>query len=214
MKIGFNRENKKPFDRYSKRYDEWYEKNRYAYLSEVAAIKKSLSAKGKGLEIGVGTGRFASQFGVKYGIDSSKKMVAIAKSRGIDAIKGNAEKLPYGNSEFDFALIINTLCFVENPENVIREARRVLKKDGCLVVGIIDRESFLGRFYMEKKSKFYKKAKFYSVKEVADMLGNSAFAKVLVYQTVFDYASKITAVQKPLEGYGKGGFVVCSARKK
>lgn len=47
------------FDRYYKRYDAWYGRNRYTYLSELRAIRKFLPRKGKGLEIGVGTGRFA-----------------------------------------------------------------------------------------------------------------------------------------------------------
>jgi ubiquinone/menaquinone biosynthesis C-methylase UbiE len=47
------------FDKYFKEYDEWYEKNKLAYLSEVAALKKVIPKGKKGLEIGVGTGRFA-----------------------------------------------------------------------------------------------------------------------------------------------------------
>ena len=42
------------FDRYYKRYDGWYKKNKFAYLSEVAAIKRILPKGGRGLEIGVG----------------------------------------------------------------------------------------------------------------------------------------------------------------
>ncbi|PIW33718.1 MAG: SAM-dependent methyltransferase, partial [bacterium (Candidatus Ratteibacteria) CG15_BIG_FIL_POST_REV_8_21_14_020_41_12] len=63
------------FDQYWKRYDAWYDNYRFAYLSEVEAIKKVLPRKGKGLEVGVGTGRFASVLGIHYGIDPSVKMV-------------------------------------------------------------------------------------------------------------------------------------------
>jgi len=83
------------FDQYWKRYDAWYDNYRFAYLSEVEAIKKVLPRKGKGLEVGVGTGRFASVLGIHYGIDPSVKMVKVAESRGIDAKIGQGEKLPY-----------------------------------------------------------------------------------------------------------------------
>jgi len=58
------------FDRYYKRYDNWYEKNKFAYLSELKTVRKVLPRKGKGLEIGVGTGRFAAALGISTGIDS------------------------------------------------------------------------------------------------------------------------------------------------
>jgi len=60
------------FDKYYKKYDAWYEKNKFAYLSEIGALKKVVPNKGEGLEIGVGTGRFASRLGIKYGADPSK----------------------------------------------------------------------------------------------------------------------------------------------
>ena len=56
-----------------KKYDNWYNRNRFAYISEINAIKK-INPKGLGLEIGVGTGRFASKLNFSYGIDPSKKV--------------------------------------------------------------------------------------------------------------------------------------------
>lgn len=34
------------------------------------------------------------------------------------------------------------------------------------------------------------------------------------YQTVFHHPDKLNTVEKPLKGFGKGGFVVISAVKK
>jgi ubiquinone/menaquinone biosynthesis C-methylase UbiE len=50
------------FNKHVKNYDEWYEKNKYIYLSEVEALKKAIPQDKKGLEIGVGTGRFFAGF--------------------------------------------------------------------------------------------------------------------------------------------------------
>ncbi|MGM0442223.1 MAG: class I SAM-dependent methyltransferase [Elusimicrobiota bacterium] len=201
------------FNRYWKEYDKWYEKNRPAYLSEIKAIKKVFPAGGKGLEIGVGTGRFASALGIKHGIDPSKKMIAIAKKRDIKAVKGYGENLPYKNSEFDYVLIINTLCFAKNPEAIVKETGRVLKEGGTCIIGILDKNSFLGEFYMKQDSPFYKDINLFSVKEVIGLLKSCNFEQSDIYQTVFDYPSNIKSIQKPEKGYGKGGFVVCSFTK-
>ena len=197
-----------------KKYDLWYERNKFAYLSELEAIKKALPNRGKGLEIGVGTGRFAAPLGIKFGIDPSRNMIKIAKQRGVDVRLGFGEQLPFRNSSFDYEAIIITLCFVEDPQTVLKESRRVLKKNGKIIIGIVDRDSFLGRFYQAKKSAFYKHANFFSTEEVSDLLKKSGFNKLSYYQTVFKLPNRITSVEKPQKGFGKGGFVVISGERK
>jgi len=201
------------FERYYKKYDSWYDKNKFAYLSELTAIRKVCPKKGKGLEIGVGTGRFAAALGIKYGIDPSSKMLEIAKKRGIKTSPGKGEKLPYRNKAFDYAALIITLCFVENPKRVLRESRRVLKNSGRIIICIVDKNSFLGEFYKKKKSVFYKKAHFFNVAEVTDLLKTAGFNSINYYQAIFKLPDKIKAVEKPKKGFGKGGFIVISAQK-
>lgn len=191
-----------------------YDKNKPAYLSEIKAIKKVMPKRGKGLEIGVGTGRFAAFLGTEYGIDPSKKMLEIAVKRGIRVKLGLGEKAPFENSEFDFVTIIITLCFVEDPEQVLREAKRVLRKNGKIIIGIIDKDSFLGKFYRTKKSVFYKKANFFGVKEITEMLTKIRFSRISYWQTISDLPGKINSVEKPRRGFGKGGFVVISGKKQ
>ena len=204
---------KSVFDRYYKRYDSWYDKNKFAYLSELEVIKKVLPKKGKGLEIGVGTGRFAAPLGIKYGIDPSKRMLEIAKKRGVDVRLGYGEKLPFKNSTFDYVAIIITLCFVRDPVRVLSEARRVLRKNGKIIIGIIDKESFLGKFYQRKKSVFYKQADFFGIQELADLLKIIGFNRISYYQTIYKLPDKINSIQKVKKGFGSGGFVVISAYK-
>ncbi|PJA62240.1 MAG: SAM-dependent methyltransferase [bacterium (Candidatus Ratteibacteria) CG_4_9_14_3_um_filter_41_21] len=201
------------FDQYWKRYDAWYDNYRFAYLSEVEAIKKVLPRKGKGLEVGVGTGRFASVLGIHYGIDPSVKMVKVAESRGIDAKIGQGKKLPYKDKKFDFCLIAITICFVKEPEKVISEAKRVLKNKGKIILAIVDKDSFLGKFYQQKKSIFYKKANFFSVKEARALLRKGGFNKFSFHQTIFNLPEAIKTIETPMKGHGKGGFVVISGYK-
>jgi ubiquinone/menaquinone biosynthesis C-methylase UbiE len=204
------------FDTYTKEYDRWYEENRFVYLSELEALKKVVPRKGKGLEIGVGTGRFAQPLGVSYGIDPSEKMLEIARRRGIKTFVGKGENLPFDEDEFDFVLIVITLCFVDNPEQVISESRRVLKDDGRLIVGIVDKDSHLGKFYLEKKKeghRFYKEANFFSAKEIMELLKKYNFKKIVTFQTIFQPLERIKEIERPRKGFGEGGFVVICGRK-
>ena len=201
------------FDRYYKKYDAWYEKNKFAYLSELDAVKKILPQKGKGLEIGVGTGRFAHALGIATGIDPSKNMIQIARKRGVNVRLSFGERLPFKNATFDYVAIIITICFVKDPLKVLQESRRVLKKNGKLIVGIIDKDSFLGKFYQRKKSLFYKQANFFSTKEVTDLLKVTGFNRFSFLQTIFQLPDKMKSIEKPQKGFGKGGFVVIDAQR-
>ncbi|MEA3328869.1 MAG: methyltransferase domain-containing protein [Candidatus Omnitrophota bacterium] len=201
------------FNCYYKKYDAWYDKNRFAYLSEIETIKKVLPKKGRGLEIGVGTGRFAAPLGITTGIDPSENMLGVAKEKGINVHLGFGEHLPFKNAAFDYVMIVITLCFVQNPEKVLKESRRVLRKGGNIIVGIVDKNSFLGKFYQKKKSIFYKQANFFSVKEVAGLLKITGFNRFSYYQAVFQLPDRMNSIENPQKGFKKGGFVVIKAGK-
>jgi len=201
------------FDRYYKRYDTWYDKNKFAFLAELKAIRKVLPKSGKGLEIGVGTGRFASNLGILYGVDPSRNMIALAKKRGIKARVAKGEDLPLDNNKFDYILMSITLSFVKDPEKVIDESKRVLRNKGKIVIAIVDRDSFLGKFYRRKKGVFYKNANLLSVKEATALLKKAGFGKLVFYQTIFKVPAKIKATEPIKKGYGRGGFVIIRAEK-
>ena len=201
------------FDRYYRKYDAWYDRHRFAYLSELAAVKKRLPRTGRGLEIGVGTGRFAAELGIKYGVDPAKKMLGLAKERGVDVRPCGGEDLPFPGGSFDYAAVIVTLSFVRDPLKVLQEAARVLKKKGKIVIGMIDGDSFLGRYYRGKKGLFYRKANILGVGQVTEMLKKAGFRGFSCLQTVFRLPHEMKSVHKCSAGHGRGGFVVIRAEK-
>jgi len=112
--------------------------------------------------------------------------------------------------------MVITLSFLKDANQVITESGRVLKNNGKLIIGFIDRESNLGRSYKIKKGKkrkFYKKAKFYSPEEVIELLKRHNFGNFAVFQTIFQPLEKIKRIEKIKKGFGKGAFVVISGRK-
>lgn len=200
------------FDKHYKQYDAWYDKNKFAYSSELKAIKKVLPKNGKGLEIGVGTGRFAAPLGITYGVEPSVKMAEIAIRRGVNVQIAPGENIPFANNEFDYALIAITICFVKHPQKVIAETKRVLKKGGEIILAIVDKKSFLGQSYQKKESRFYKQANFFSVDEIVDLLKTFGFRNFSFFQTIFNLPEKLKKTEKVEIGYGRGGFVVISGK--
>ncbi len=201
------------FDDHYNDYDSWYDRNKYVYLSELKAINRFLPKQGRGLEIGVGTGRFAGALNIDFGIDLSKGMLDAASKRGVKVLLGSGESLPFKDSSFDYVAIIISLCFIKEPKKALKEVRRALSKNGKIIIALVNKDSFLGEFYRKKKSIFYKEAIFLSVEEVVGMLKTEGFKKFDFLQTVFNLPDKIDAVCKPERGYDRGGFVVISAQK-
>lgn len=202
----------KPFDEHSREYDDWYNENHNIYMSEINAIKGFIPSGLYGVEVGVGTGRFALPLGIEVGIEPAKNMAEISKNLGIDVLDGVAENLPLKSSEFDFVLMGTAICFFDDVGKSFKEAYRVLKDNGFLVVAFIDRESELGNLYEKYKrnNEFYKDATFYSVSEVADFLKSAGFRNFEFKQTIFTRENVLHGVEK---GYGRGSFVVVKAAK-
>jgi len=203
------------FNQYAEEYDKWFDHNPFAYESELLAIKRFFPRRGKGLEIGVGTGKFTLPLGIKVGVEPAKAMAVIARQMGIEVHEAVAENLPFENGTFDFVLMVTVLCFLHNPKTAIEEIARVLKPGGSLIIGMIDRESFLGKIYESKKanSLFYQDAQFYSVPEVIDMLKRTGFIHIKTCQTIFKNPNEITEPEPVEDGFGKGGFSVLSSEK-
>jgi len=210
-----NKLNIEPFENYYNEYEEWFIKNKSVYLSELKAVKKFIPKNKKGIEIGVGTGRFALPLGIRIGIEPSEKMGKVAQSKGIEVIKGVAEKLPLSDNSFDFALLVTTICFVKNIDKTFSEAYRILKKNGIIIVGFVDKESPLGKIYQKNKdkSKFYKPATFFSTEEVLESLKKAGFNNFQFYQTIFSDSLNIDKIEVPKKGYGEGSFVVIRGNK-
>lgn len=205
-----------PFEKYVEQYEAWFVKNRWVYEAELRAVKAVLSAEGLGVEIGVGTGRFAEPLGIKIGIEPSKRMGEIAQQRGIQVINGVAEKLPFKGSKFDFALMITTICFVDDAKKAILDTHRVLSVGGFLIIGFVDRNSRVGQTYLDhqNESVFYKEATFFSVNELIEIMNQSGFIELTFKQTIFQTLSETTRDEPVKPGYGQGSFVVISGKKE
>ncbi len=205
----------KTFNQLAERYDSWFDRHRAVFQSEIKALAKVIPQSGEGLEIGVGSGRFAQSLGIKTGIDPSESLLLMARARGIHADKATAESLPFPDEQFDFVLISTVLCFLEEPIKALCEAKRVLKVDGILIIAELDKNTKLVQGYAdEKDNPFYKEAHFYSVDEILNLLHSSGFIEREIYQTIFSPLEEIKTIELAKPGHGEGSYVIISAEVK
>ena len=203
------------FEEHAQEYDDWFVRHEVVYRAELAAVESFRPETGQGLEIGVGTGRFAGPLGIRIGVEPAQAMAEMAQTRGIQVIRSFAEALPVAAASFDFVLMVTVLCFLQNPLQALVEATRVLKPHGHLIIGIIDPDSPLGRSYEadKGKSRFYRQAKFHQVRQVLEWLDGLGYPNPRTCQTIFQDLPAIMGPEPVKEGHGEGGFVVISAQK-
>lgn len=106
-------------------------------------IKLLLKGKkpSKILDVGCGTGEtltFLKTLFPKaklYGVDTSTTAIKFSKARGHkNILKSTAAKLPYKDNTFDVILFLDVLEHIKDDQSVIIEAKRVLKKGGCIII--------------------------------------------------------------------------------
>jgi ubiquinone/menaquinone biosynthesis C-methylase UbiE len=126
------------------------------------------------VDIGCGTGHaldFLLSTGLRIsGVDASSYVLDIAENRlknHADLYCSKAEDLPFEDNSFNYAVLFNTLEFVEDPDKSLEEACRVAKDK--LFVAIINR---FGTRAIHQKikgvfgDKRFKSARFFSIWEI------------------------------------------------
>lgn len=92
------------------------------------------------LDIGCGTGNNVAMWGKlgkAYGVDSSTDAVSFCKQRGLKNIfKGKGEKTPFRDHMFACVTMLDVLEHIENESKVLQEIKRVLGKNGMLILTV------------------------------------------------------------------------------
>lgn len=158
-------------------YEAWYaDQGRRADRLEKALLRWFIAhfpRSGSILEVGCGTGHFTRWFeglGLRaVGLDISAIMLEIAKGHGGDLwVHGDASDLPFPGGAFDLLAMITTLEFLDDPLAALREAGRVARKG--LILGVINRESWIARRYRRQGSPPWESAHFFNPGELIHLL--------------------------------------------
>lgn len=128
-------------------YQKGVENNFFQYFwhtQKIKLAKRILSSLkfNNCLDVGCASGYMISQIAkifpnAKYiGVDIYDKAIEYAKKAypNINFKVASADRLPFEDNTFDVILFYETIEHVENPQECLKEIRRVLKKDGTLIL--------------------------------------------------------------------------------
>ncbi len=179
-----NNDDCSPFDRWTHQYDQWFDKppGNVLWQVELSCLRRIIEPvklpRSEWLEVGVGTGRFASALGIQFGVDPSPEMLRYAAQRGIITQVGRGEQLPYPAGRFDGILLATTLCFLKDVATTLAECHRVLRPGMPLCIGMIPAGGNWGRRYAEKGRQnhpFYRHARFLETTQLLGLAQTASF---------------------------------------
>ena len=172
-------------------YEAWYDSPRGQWTgdTEYALLKRLLRPERGGslLDVGCGTGHFTRLFarelaGPVTGIDPNEAWLAYARAQarsGESYAAARAERLPFPDRSFDFAVSVTALCFVGDQQRALRELLRVTRKR--FVLGLLNRRSLL---YLQKGRRGgtggYAGAHWHTPAEVRELVASAALGRCVL----------------------------------
>jgi ubiquinone/menaquinone biosynthesis C-methylase UbiE len=146
------------FDRWSRRYDrsllqKFFFKPSHRMMLEILGPETE-----KILDIGCGTGKFASRLLKRcararvWGLDLSDGMLRRCQDRcrtlggRLQIVQADSEKLPFARDAFDAVTCSHSFHHYPHQERVVREMHRVLRPGGRLLIVDGDRDRWWGNF--------------------------------------------------------------------
>ena len=126
-------------------YDNHLKKSEKAYLQIVELIRSEINKTQLILDIGTGTGEIpiaiADKSGKIIATDYSREMILVCEEKiqrsGINNVSFQVQDcydLEYGDRTIDVIVVSNLLHLVDKPEQFLISLKRLLKKDGKLII--------------------------------------------------------------------------------
>ena len=165
---------------------------------DVALAQVAAAAPGRLLEVGSGTGAFAARCLAELGcdvvaLDASAEMVRATQARGVHAVIGDIQELPFPDADFDCAVAAWMLYHVPDLDRGVAELARVLRPGGRLVAITNGRESLRELYELvggERRDSAF------SSENGAEVLGRT-FARVERYDVDVPQSSPTATPQRP-----------------
>lgn len=173
--------NAESFD-YDSGYKQYTEDTHPVVLAELEKISYTSI-----LDVSCGTGAVLSSIRPnvkKTGLDISPKMIYRAKQKlgsSADLVVGDSEMLPYANRSFDTVTCVLAFHHFEQPEIVLKEMHRVLRKEGRIIICDVYEPIFWRRLranILMRASNVHGDLHYYSQREIKWLLNGSGFRPV------------------------------------
>ena len=188
-----NLQNVDKFDRWSKSYNDdrmqkWFASGQ-AKTVDILSLREGDSL----LDVGCGTGWAVTYAAGKLskgkacGIDLSPGMIAQARKTAaefsnVEFHVADAEAIPYPDGTFDAIVCTHSFHHYSNPVEALREMKRVLVRDGKLLIQDSDRSACLWVRLWDLFNRTFEKGhiKYYTRREALDLLRKAGFENVHV----------------------------------
>ncbi len=195
-------------------YEQWFKNPHNKFIADFEGrlmlnMLKPMSGDSI-LDIGCGTGRNLLLFIEKglhtTGLDPSPYMLDIASknvNNRSDLHRGLAEDLPFDDNSFNYASLITTLEFVEDPKKALEEACRVAKDR--LFIGALNRYAIKGIQRRIKGiffSTVYNHAQFFSVWELKQVIRSILGDVPISWRTVCHFPTASGRISRSIEQSG------------
>ena len=126
------------------RYDgvaDWYDRELATGELGLSAQHVVLRILGEGsgelIDLGCGGGAFAATLAERgwtvTGVDISEDQLRLARERGVEVVRADANELPFDGATFDAAVSVFTHTDMDDFASALRELARVLRPDGVFV---------------------------------------------------------------------------------
>lgn len=163
----------------------------YRFKVERLTILKHLKHS-KILELGAGTARygiFFAKLGFDYtGIDITPAMLDMGKEKAknehliLKLLEMDAHDLSFGDATFDNVFCDRAFKFFQNPVKVLKEAHRVLKPDGRVILNVetpkMTREYWTKHLPLVDSHEIDERIKLYFKEEISNMLKTVGFCEI------------------------------------
>ena len=150
------------FEQYMKKYPDLYQ--------NLADIVKKYAANAKPVivDLGVGPGLLSQELHMQIpnatiiGVDPNKKMLSLAQQNAcfdtFEAKLGSSENIPIDDSSADIIVSRFSLTYWKDQKKSFSEMFRVLKKDGCVILEVINKDFPIWRLFLIKVHMLFNKA--------------------------------------------------------
>lgn len=188
--------------------DKWF--RHPAFQERIAAILKKWFAGRIVLDIGCGTGDYLRRLEgccTTVGVDISLEALRLARGH---RILSSAENLPFQSGSVGGVFSIGTFHCLERPEEMLTEARRVIARDGLLILVVPNARSlpaFFERHFDRllrricrtlEKDEIPNIHRVYAVEELVGLLARSGYVTVTHEKVHIGYAFKSPLIRLPL----------------
>ncbi|MDP3997007.1 MAG: methyltransferase domain-containing protein [bacterium] len=138
------------------------------------------------IDLGGGTGRIA-----KFLVNKVQKVIVVDASDGmlkqclqrhpeLSCVRAEAQNLPFANDSINKVIVVDSFHHFQNQKQVVKEIRRVLAKNGEVVIEEFNPLKIIGKLTIIMEKLFRMGSVFYIPSSLADLFSGNGFKVRLI----------------------------------